>query len=345
MAKELFIQNLEEFLLEGDGKMKIISGNQTFHAARRNRRDEFYTRLTDIEKELKHYKEQNHFKNKVVFCNCDDPTQSDFWEYFMLNYDNLGIKKIISTHYQPSTLFEKSPSYKLEFDGDFVTNTLIKGDGDFRSDACVELLKQSDIVVTNPPFSLFRSYVSQLMEYNKKFLIIGDINAVSYKEIFPLIQNNIIWLGCTPERGQGDLTFRVPDDYTATSSRLKVDENGQKWMSQGTVLWFTNLFHKNKNDTLHLYKSYTPAEYPEYDNYDAIEVKPYKHIPKDYYGAMGVPLTFLSKYNPEQFEILNANDLRKHDNVPIKTHGLIKDKDGTINGKAKYVRLVIRRRR
>ena len=314
-------------------------------AAKKAKKDEFYTQLTDIEKELRYY--TNHFKDKVVFCNCDDPEESNFWVFFRDNFALLGLKKLISTHYEKG-----KRSYKMELTGaryedgelkfDNFVKTPLKGDGDFRSEECIEILKEADIVVTNPPFSLFREFVAQLMEYKKKFLIIGNINAASYKEVFPLIRDNEIWMGASIH--SGDREFRVPDDYPLNAAGYRVDENGVKFIRVKGVRWFTNMDYPQRHEDLILYKTYNPDDYPTYDNYDAINVNFTKEIPRDYDGAIGVPITFLDKYNPEQFEILDANDFRKSDKVKVKAHGLIKDKEGAINGSPKYVRILIKRK-
>lgn len=314
-------------------------------AAKKAKKDEFYTQLTDIEKELRYY--TSHFKNKVVFCNCDDPEESNFWVFFRDNFALLGLKKLISTHYEKG-----KRSYKMELTGaryedgelkfDNFVKTPLKGDGDFRSEECIEILKEADIVVTNPPFSLFREFVAQLMEYKKKFLIIGNINAASYKEVFPLIRDNEIWMGASIH--SGDREFRVPDDYPLNAAGYRVDENGVKFIRVKGVRWFTNMDYPQRHEDLILYKTYNPDDYPTYDNYNAINVGVTKEIPRDYDGAIGVPITFLDKYNPEQFEILNANDFRKSDKVKVKAHGLIKDKEGAINGSPKYVRILIKRK-
>ncbi|WP_423972339.1 adenine-specific methyltransferase EcoRI family protein [Glaesserella parasuis] len=299
-----------------------------------------------MENELRHYTQ--HFKDKIIFCNCDDPEESNFFRYFALNFEHLGIKKLIATHFDAN-----EPTYKLEIDPELDLNTDGKIDfqdiqriplqqnGDFRSPECIEILKQSDIVVTNPPFSLFREYVAQLMEYEKKFVIVGNQNAITYKETFKLIKENKIWLG----NKSGDMAFRVPDYYEEKATRYWQDETGQKWRSLGNICWFTNLDHAKRHEELLLYKAYSEEEYPKYDNYDAIEVNKVKDIPFDYQGAMGVPITFMDKYNPDQFEILSANDFRISNKIPFKEHGLIKDKDGTINGKPTYVRIVIKHKR
>ena len=274
--------------------------------AKKNKKDEFYTQRSDIENELKHYKE--HFKNKVVYCNCDDPEWSNFYFFFQEQFENYQLKKLITTHYEPN-----GKSYKLEILSDingkkvkpYPVKTDLKGSGDFRDQECIELLKEADIVVTNPPFSLFREYVSQLIEYNKKFLIIGNVNSITYKEIFKLIKENKIWLG--PSISSGDREFAVPDYYEIKSSGFRIDENGKKYIRVKGVRWFTNLNHKKRNEELILYEKYDPKKYPKYDNYDAINVNKTNEIPCDYDGEMGVPITFLDKYNPDQFEIIDIN--------------------------------------
>lgn len=265
--------------------------SKTLKDAKRNKNDEFYTQLTDIEKELKYYKEQ--LKGKVIFLNCDNPEWSNFWKYFKLNFESLSIKKIISTHFED----EKS-SYKLEYDGKIITQTPLRENGDFRNSESVELLKEADVVITNPPFSLFREYVSQLMEYDKKFLIIGSQNSITYKETFSLLKNNKIWLGYH----SGGFTFRVPDTYT--TGNIEVDEQGNRYAKLGNITWYTNLNTTKRHEEIILHKKYTPEEYPKYDNYDAINVNKVAEIPADYFGVMGVPITFMDKYNPDQFEIV-----------------------------------------
>jgi hypothetical protein len=331
-----------------------MSKNTSLGNARNNKEDEFYTQLSDIEKELSHYK--NHFKDKTVLCNCDDPRISNFFNYFALKFDELGLKRLITTCYknQEVDLFSQNNCEKavwLDYYGnpndptntDFSTVEIkeLKGDGDFRSTECIELLKQADIVVTNPPFSLFREYVDVLMKYEKKFLIIGSQNNITYKEIFKLFKENKIWLGYKA----GDMAFKVPDYYAPRETRYWQDETGQKWRSMGNICWYTNLDIAKRHEDLILYKHYSDEEYPKYDNYDAINVGKVSDIPIDFDGAMGVPITFLDKYNPEQFEILNANDYRRNEQVPIKLHGLIKDKESSINGKPVYVRILIKRKR
>lgn len=261
-----------------------MTTNKSLHKAKETRNDEFYTQLTDVSKELVHYKE--HFKNKIVFCNCDDPTWSAFWKYFHLNFNALGLKKLISTHYD-----KHKPTYKMEYEGnndndiEVGTKTPLEGNGDFRNQECLDLLDEADIVVTNPPFSLFREYVAVLMEHEKKFLIIGNKNSTIYKEFFKSFKHNKVWLGfCSPSE------FNTPTGITK-----KV---------QGLCRWFTNLDIAKRHEKLILWKSYTKDDYPKYDNYDAIEVSKVNEIPCDYEGVMGVPVTFLDKYNPEQFEII-----------------------------------------
>jgi hypothetical protein len=311
----------------------MMKANQNLTKAKAAKQDEFYTQLTDIEKELKHY--TKHFKGKAVFCNCDDPKESNFWKYFEDNFEFLGLRSLVSTHYSL-----QGPSYKITKDSKACVISSLEGNGDFRSEECIALLKQADIVVTNPPFSLFRDYVAQLVDYGKKFLIVGSLNAITYKEVFKLIKDGKLWQGYK----NGDMAFKVPDYYEARETRYWKDERGQKWRSLGNTCWFTNLDHKKRHEDLILYKTYNKKEYPKYDNYDAINVNKTKDIPMDYKGVMGVPITFLDKFNPDQFEIVSSNDVRVNSKVPFKEHGLVKDKDGTINGKPTYVRILIKRR-
>lgn len=349
-----------------------MAGNSSLRAANKAKKDEFYTQLSDIENELNHYKEQ--LRGKVIFCNCDDPYESNFFRYFAINFNHLGLKKLIATCYDPSPIAYKQLSmfddgqrianknrkaYKIEItevpdlnnDGavDLAdvetllksknnTLTLLEGNGDFRSEECVQLLKQADIVVTNPPFSLFREYVAQLVEYDKKFLIIGNQNAITYKEIFHLIKENKLWLGYK----MGDMKFTVPDYYEPKATRFWIDENGQKWRSMGNVGWFTNLDTSKRHEELISYKRYTPEEYPKYDNYDAIEVSKTIEIPADYDGVMGVPITFMDKYNPDQFELLgimNTGEENPGIRYPGTPHGR-----PVVNGVEKYLRILVRRK-
>ena len=325
------------------------STNSNLRKAAKIKADEFYTHLPDIEKELRHYKQ--HFKNKVVYCNCDDPRVSNFFNYFSLNFETLGLKKLITTCYknQDWNLFSQNTSEKavyLEYEGDKNGNKVpdpeeigihpLKGDGDFRSEESIELLKQADIVVTNPPFSLFREYVDQLITFKKKFLIVGHQNAITYREIFKLLKENKIWLG----NFSGDMSFKVPDHYPEKSTRFWVDDSGQKWRSMGNTCWFTNLHIKKREEELILYKKYTKKEYPFYDNYNAINVDKVAEIPIDYDGYMGVPITFLDKHNKKQFEILgimNTGEENKGIRKPNTPHGR-----PIVNGKEKYLRVLIK---
>ncbi|QEJ94638.1 hypothetical protein FUT79_05095 [Treponema phagedenis] len=293
-----------------------MANNKALHAANRAKNDEFYTQLSDIENELRHYVE--HFKGKIIYCNCDDPRISNFFKYFYLNFEHFGLKSLITTCYknQDIDLFSQNAAEKavwIEYKGggninnfDNIEVKKLQGDGDFRSSECVELLKKADIVITNPPFSLFREYVAQLVEYKKKFVIIGNKNAITYKEIFPLIAGNKLWMGVMPMGF--DILFDVPQEKQAEllegkpGSKYKIVNGVVKARSTGC--WFTNLDHKKRHEELVLYRNYSPEVYPTYDNYDAINVDKVADIPCDYYGVMGVPITFLDKYNPEQFEIV-----------------------------------------
>ena len=318
--------------------------NSALTAAKAAKKDEFYTQLTDIEKELAHYKK--HFKGKTVLCNCDDPSVSNFFKYFALNFEFLGLKRLITTCYknQEMDLYSTNTDVKavcLIYDGDKNGNHVpdadeigvkpLRGDGDFRCKECIELLKQADIVVTNPPFSLLREYVSQLIKYEKKFVIIGNQNAITYKEIFSLIKENKLWLGYK----NGDMAFTVPADYEPKKTRYWQDETGQKWRSMGNICWFTNLDIQKRHEDLILYKKYTPEEYPKYDNYDAINVDKVAEIPCDYDGIMGVPITFLDKYNPDQFEIIGGMSSTRKDEYNFGYPYL--------GGKKKYARILIRK--
>lgn len=363
--------------------MSTKNSNTGLHGAKKAKKDEFYTRLVDIEDELKSYKEQ--FRNKAVYCNCDDPFESNFFKYFAANFNELGLKKLIATSYKPSPIANTElvlqqsllPGYEdkvvrqsaepkgrpkvtankfiinevgdIDGNGAFNLDDIaeqlkanknnewspLDGDGDFRSPESIELLKQADIVVTNPPFSLFREYVAQLIEYDKKFLILGNKNSITYKEIFTLIKENKLWAGMMP-MGR-DILFMVPDEY-----KKNMLENGKAGSQYRVVdgivygrspsIWFTNLDTVKRHQELDLYKKYTAGVYPQYDNYDAIEVSKVSEIPKDYQGAMGVPITFLDKYNPEQFKIIK---FRKGDD----------EKDLSINGRYPFFRIVIKNRK
>lgn len=313
-----------------------MARNANLTAAKKAKNDEFYTQLTDIEKELAHYHDQ--LRDKIIFCNCDDPEWSNFWRYFDLNFDFIGIKALIATHYDP-----EKPTYKLEIRRNPVTGvklppvrTDLKQNGDFRSPECVELLKECDVVVTNPPFSLFREYVAQLMQYDKKFVIIGNMNAITYKEIFPLIKGDRLWYG--PSISSGDREFGVPDSYPLQAAGFRVDEHGKKYIRVKGVRWYTNLDHAKRHEPLTLFRRYAddPSKYPKYDNYDAINVDKTADIPEDYDGVMGVPISFLDKYCPEQFEILG--DSRFHDGQDFS------DDINYVNGKLMYRRILVRRK-
>ena len=330
--------------------MARIATNINLKKAKKAKNDEFYTVLSDIERELRHYK--RHFKNKVVFCNCDDPRVSNFFHYFSYNFEKLGLKKLITTCYknQNADLFSQHDTEKaiyLEYEGDKNQNNVpdpeeigikhLKGDGDFRSKECIELLKQTDIVVTNPPFSLFREYVAQLIEYDKKFLIIGTWNVITYKEIFPLIKENKVWIGINSNRNFSG--FIVPKHYPLDGTEARIDEDGNRIVSSNNTCWFTNLDNAKRHEELILYKKYNPEEYPTYDNYDAIEVSKTNDIPIDYKGVMGVPITFMNKYNPDQFEIIGCN--RGIDQDPNGIYG----RGSYLNGKETFKRLFIRDKR
>ena len=350
--------------------------NANLTQAKKAKKDEFYTQLADIERELSHYKE--HFRGKTILCNCDDPRISNFFRYFAYNFEHLGLKRLITTCYksQDMDLFSMNTNEQaiwLEYLGDKNGDRIptpdeigiphFKGDGDFRSAECIELLKQADIVVTNPPFSLFREYVAQLIEYDKKFVIIGHQNAITYKEIFPLIKENKIWLGYGFKGGAGHFISKYEDVATAGDHR-------EGMIRVSGVVWFTNLDIDKRHEDLILYKHYTPEEYPKYDNYDAINVDKTSDIPCDYDGIMGVPITFLDKYSPSQFEIVGCTEsegrglsngvfvsqcaitqplvggvrsTRGYSSNLIE-YGLMNNpKDTMVNGKSKYARITIRK--
>jgi len=314
------------------------NSNRDLNSANKAKKDEFYTQLVDIEKELGHYKD--HLKGKKIFCNCDDPKESNFFTYFALNFKYLGLKKLTTTHYE-----RDGQSYKLEIttdinndgkiDLDDALKTPLKENGDFRSKESIAILEDSDIVVTNPPFSIFREFIKQIEEYNKQFVIIGNVNALSYKEVFKLLKNNRAWLGYSIH--SGDREFRVPDDYPLKAAGYRVDDEGNKFIRVKGVRWFTNLDYKERHEDLLLYKTYNEEEYPRYDNYNAINVDKTKEIPMDYKGHMGVPITFIDKYNPEQFEIVGQMATTKVDEY---NYGY-----PYINGKKKYARIIIRNKR
>ena len=333
-----------------------MSDNRNLHSANKAKQDEFYTQLSDIENELKHYKK--HFKGKTVLCNCDDPRVSNFFHYFAYNFEHLGLKRLITTCYknQERDLFSQNNSERaiwLEYFGDKNGNLVpdpeeigihyFEGDGDFRSKECIELLKQSDIVVTNPPFSLFTDYIGQLAKYEKKFLVLGNKNAVTYKEVFQLFKENKLWIGVTPM--SREIYFDVNQDFIEENlaknrNRTIVVRDG-KYMARSPSIWFTNLDHKKRHEELILYKKYSPDEYPKYDNYDAIEVGKTESIPEDYKGIMGVPITFLDKYNPEQFEIVGCS----YNYGRPKEWSENTDMNPVVKGKNIYKRFFIRRRK
>ena len=353
-----------------------MAKNRNLNAAAKAKKDEFYTRLTDIEKELRYYRP--HFEGKTVLCNCDDPFESEFFKYFAIYFEVLKLKKLIATCYAGSPIvqteldFFGTPNENPNFDkkktaikfevneikdwnGDGYTDlrdvkwllennknlvTYLEGDGDFRSAECIEALKEADIVVTNPPFSLFREYVKQLVDFDKKFVIIGNINCITYKEIFPLIMQNKMWLGYGFQR---DPHFRVPADYEERDTRFWIDEGGQKWRSFGNMHWFTNLDIEKRHEDIFLFKRYAkePELFPHYDNYDAIEVPKTAFIPCDYDGVMGVPITFLDKYCPEQFELLGCSYI--YGDCGYHVPGT--DWNCYIDGKRMFKRLFIRHRR
>lgn len=342
--------------------------NSSLTEAKRAKKDEFYTQLADIESELRHYRE--HFRGKSVFCNCDDPYESNFFRYFALNFNKLGLKELVATCYEGSPIvgtelrLSTRRPYKVtirevaDFDGNGAIDladvaqllqcsrqnalTELKGDGDFRSPECVELLKKADVIVTNPPFSLFREYVAQLIEHGKKFVIIGNKNAITYKEIFPLIQNNLLWVGITPM--SKEIYFNVPESYIAEAlehekhrSAVKI---GGKYVHRAQAIWFTNLDHAKRHENLILYKRYTPEAFPRYDNYDAINVSKTSEIPYDYDGIMGVPITFLDKHNPDQFEIVGCS----YNYGRPKEWSPNTNMSPVIKGENLYKRIFIRRR-
>lgn len=318
----------------------MANNSKALSAAGKAKKDEFYTQLVDIENELRHYK--SFFKGKTVFCNCDDPFESNFVKYFAMNFNALGLKKLIATCYATSpimysqltffgepepieTISNGKKPYKIEItevrdeNGDGAIDLddfeamlrnnppkLLQGDGDFRSEECIALLKGADVVVTNPPFSLFREFIAQLEKYKKSYLIIGNVNSLTYKEVFPLILSGKTWLGASIH--SGDREFRVPDSYPLEASGYRVDDNGVKYIRVKGVRWFTNIDYKERHEDLILYKRYTPEEYPNYDNYRAIEVGKTSDIPCDYDGIMGVPITYMDKHNPDQFEIIGATE-------------------------------------
>lgn len=290
--------------------------------AKTKKKDEFYTQLIDIEKEMVHY--TKHFKDKIIYCNCDNPEESNFWKYFYDHFTELGLRELRATY------FGEGASY-CRYDGTQQTVTPLEGNGEFQSEECINILDGSDIVITNPPFSLFRAYISQLAEHNKDFLIISNINAITYKEVFPLIQANKVWLGVC--FGRGISGFIVPTHYELYGTETEIQENGDRIISSNNCMWLTTLDNEKRHVPINLVKKYEGNEesYPHFDNYDGINVNKTQDIPSDFMGAMGVPITFLNKYDPDQFEIIK---FRKGDD----------EKDLRINGKAPYFRILIKRK-
>lgn len=330
--------------------------NNQLSQAKKGKKDEFYTQRADIEAELKHYRE--HFAGKTVLCNCDDPRRSHFFYYFVLNFHHLGLKKLITTCYKnqdPNSCSENisKQAVYLVYEGEDIGSPPnpniaglvhpLQGDGDFRSPECIKFLEEADIIVTNPPFSLFREYVAQLIEYGKKFIIIGNINAVTYKEIFPLIQTNQIWLG--PSIHSGDREFEVPSSYPLTAAGIRIDDQGRRYIRVKGVRWFTNLDFPQRHQALILHKKYRPEEYPHYDNYGAINVDKTADIPCDYDGVMGVPITYLDKHNPDQFEIIGATESEGRGFSAGLWDESSKVSQPLVNGERKYKRIFIRKRK
>ena len=311
--------------------------NRDLQKARNTKDDEFYTLYETVEDEIKYY--TKYIENKIIYLNTDNPENSNFWKYFYENFQSLKIKKLISTYYNPDGI-----SYKTTYDGNSLVKEQLKGDGDFRSEECINILKESDVVITNPPFSLMREFILQVLEYNKKLLIIATENVPAYKEIFPLIKDNKLWLGVN----FGTIEFKVPyDENNKTKSKYRLGEDGQEYRGLGNTIWLTNIHNKRQSDILELTKTYNKEDYPIYDNYNAIEVSRYKNIPKDYYGIMGVPITFLKYHNPEQFEILGTQRHAKSkellnvytgSRVPIE-----KDNELRLDGRELFTRVFIKR--
>lgn len=349
--------------------------NKFLTDARKSKSDEFYTILADVEKELKHYKDM--LRDKAIYCNCDDPYESNFFKFFAVNFNHLGLKRLITTSYKPSPIAntqlglfgvsttESKPKgrpkatankfiinevHDIDNDGAFDLRDIAKqlktnknnewtplaGDGDFRSQESIELLKQADIVITNPPFSLFREYVAQLVQHEKKFLIIGTWNAITYKEIFNLVMKNKLWIGINSNRNFSG--FIVPQNYDLFGTEARIDEDGNRIISSNNTCWFTNLDNLKRHEELVLYKTYTPELYPKYDNCDAIEVSKVNEIPMDYKGVMGVPITFMNKYNPDQFEIVGLDD-------PSLSYPEWRGRGPELKGKTIYRRIMIKNRK
>ena len=313
--------------------------NENLHSAKRVKNDEFYTKLSDIEREMKHYRP--HFAGKTILCNCNDALHVGFATHFSLMFNVYGLKELICTSFNPD-----GQGMVYRYHGDTNGNNIpdmeewektpMHGNGGFNTPDGIALLDEADIVVTNPPFSLFREFIATMVEHDKKFLIIGNFNAVTYKEVFPLIKENKLWLGVRP--ATGGMWFII-DEETSCGAKKVVDD---KLLGNTKSIWFTNLDHKKRHEEVILYKKYNEEEFPKYDNYDAINVDKVCDIPMDYEGIMGVPITFLDKYCPEQFEVLDARDYALKEELKNKSTYLVKDADGSINGKAKYARILIK---
>lgn len=332
--------------------MDKMAGNSNLTDSKNAKADEFYTPLSMIEKELKHYKE--YFKNKTVLCNCDDPRVSNFFRYFVIYFEVLGLKKVIATCYKNNNpdLFSQETTEKavyLEYDGsikysgeqDFakIPCKELKGNGDFRSNECLAFLKEADIVVTNPPFSLFKEYIPFLVKHEKKFLVIGNINNITYNSIIPLIKDNKIWCGYT----DGHFWFQVPEYYEEKKTDFKI-ENGIKYRRMGNICWYTNLEISRTHDVLDTGKRYSPEKYKKYENYNAIHVESVTDIPMDYDGVMGVPVTFFTKYNPEQYKVLGLTDSTdfSEEVEAVRIPNTFRGR-GIIDGKQKYARILIQK--
>ena len=309
-----------------------MNTNAQFQTAKDSKKDEFYTQYIDIEKEISYY--SDIFRDKVVYCNCDNPDWSEFWNYFHRNFTRLGLRQLLATY------IDEYPYAAIYSGGNDDATAVcvkvpLKGNGDSRSEECIRYLQMADVVVTNPPFSLFRPFLSTLMQYKKQFLIIGNINEITCKEVFPLIQNNEMWLGASIH--SGDREFRVPQDYPLTATGFRVDSEGNKYIRVKGVRWFTNIDYDARHHSLELEKEYNSNDYQKYDGYDAINVNKTKDIPKDYDGQMGVPITFIDKYNPDQFKIIGLDRY-------IYGQDSHADKLFTVNGKLLYRRLIIQKR-
>ena len=317
-----------------------MASAKELNVAKQNKSDEFYTLYKDIELEMSHYGE-DAFRGKTIYMPCDNPNKSMFWKFFRDNFQRLGIKQLIATHLETRDGFFFPPSY-WRCDGSHITHFQLNN-ADFRKDECREIMEKSDVIITNPPFSLLKDFILQLIELDKQFIILGNINVVTCKDIFPLIRERKMWLGASIH--SGDREFRVPDDYPLYASGYRVDEDGNKFIRVKGVRWFTNMNHdwvppqiKSTN------KTYSPDEYPEFVFYKAINVNRVVDVPIDYNGVIAVPITFLDKWNNKEYEIVDSNTIRKHDSVPYRKHGLIKDSGALINGKTTYARIPIKRK-